>query len=474
MPIATIAYERPSTSGRSRAAGAGSYGMVSGCTTASASSSWARCCPPACWRRSSRRRVRVPGLVLFLAIGMLVGTDGAGWIDFDDYAVARTVGIVALILILFEGGLAAGIPEIRPVLGVSLTLAIVGTVLTAVVTGLVAAWLFDFDTTEGLLVGSIVAGTDGAAIFALLRGSTLRRRLARTLEGESGLNDPIAVLLVRRVHPPPAEPGLRAAGVPVAVRAADRDRRRGGGRRRLRGDVRAARGEARQRRAVPGRDAGGVRGRVRRRRHRARLRVPGGVPGGVDARQRDDPGAPDDRGVPRGHGVGRAVVDVLGPRVVGVPEPARPTSRWRGRCWRWCWCSSRGRWRRCSARRRSGSRGGADGAGVGGPARRGAGRARDLPGHRPHPARGRVLQHRVLRRAVVHHLAGDDVRAAGQAAGRDDRRPGAAAAAGRVRDDPAAGRRGAGVPGRAGRRDRRAGGARPRAAARGGRQRHRP
>jgi cell volume regulation protein A len=141
-------------------------------------------------------RVRVPGLVLFLAIGMLVGTDGAGWIDFDDYAVARTVGIVALILILFEGGLAAGIPEIRPVLGVSLTLAIVGTVFTAVVTGLVAAWLFDFNTTEGLLVGSIVAGTDGAAIFALLRGSTLRRRLARTLEGESGLNDPIAVLLV--------------------------------------------------------------------------------------------------------------------------------------------------------------------------------------------------------------------------------------------------------------------------------------
>src|SRR4051812_45622365 len=127
---------------------------------------------------------------------MLVGTDGAGWIDFDDYALARTVGIVALILILFEGGLAAGIPEIRPVLGVSLTLAIVGTVLTAAITGLVAAWLFDFNTTEGLLVGSIVAGTDGAAIFALLRGSTLRRRLARTLEGESGLNDPIAVLLV--------------------------------------------------------------------------------------------------------------------------------------------------------------------------------------------------------------------------------------------------------------------------------------
>jgi cell volume regulation protein A len=141
-------------------------------------------------------RVRVPGLVLFLGVGMAVGTDGAGWIDFDDYALARTVGIVALALILFEGGLAAGFPEIRPVLWPSLTLAVVGTLVTAVVTGLAAAWLFDFDTTEGLLVGAIVAGTDGAAIFALLRGSTLRRRLARTLEGESGMNDPIAILLV--------------------------------------------------------------------------------------------------------------------------------------------------------------------------------------------------------------------------------------------------------------------------------------
>jgi cell volume regulation protein A len=141
-------------------------------------------------------RVRVPGLVLFLGVGMAVGSDGAGWIDFNDYALARTVGIVALALILFEGGLAAGFPEIRPVLGPSLTLAVLGTLITAVVTGLVAAWLFDFNTTEGLLVGAIVAGTDGAAIFALLRGSTLRRRLARTLEGESGMNDPIAVLLV--------------------------------------------------------------------------------------------------------------------------------------------------------------------------------------------------------------------------------------------------------------------------------------
>ncbi len=68
--------------------------------------------------------------------------------------------------------------------------------ITALITGLVAAWLFDFSTLEGLLLGAILASTDGAAIFALLRGSTLRRRLARTLEGEAGFNDPVAVLLV--------------------------------------------------------------------------------------------------------------------------------------------------------------------------------------------------------------------------------------------------------------------------------------
>src|ERR687887_1199947 len=119
-------------------------------------------------------RLRVPGLVLFLGIGMAIGSDGAGWIDFDNYELARAIGIVALGLILFEGGLAAGFPEIRPVLGSSISLAVLGTLVTALIGGFVAAWLFDFSTLDGLLVGSILASTDGAAIFALLRGSTLR------------------------------------------------------------------------------------------------------------------------------------------------------------------------------------------------------------------------------------------------------------------------------------------------------------
>jgi cell volume regulation protein A len=140
--------------------------------------------------------MRVPSLLLFVGLGMLVGSDGAGWIEFNDYGLARTIGVIALGLILFEGGLTSGVIEIRPVLPAAVSLATVGTLVTAAVAGVVATLLFDFTWLEGLLLGAILSSTDGAAIFALLRNSTLRRRLARTLEGESGFNDPIAVLLV--------------------------------------------------------------------------------------------------------------------------------------------------------------------------------------------------------------------------------------------------------------------------------------
>src|SRR4051794_36524456 len=127
---------------------------------------------------------------------MAVGSDGFGWISFNDYELARVVGVVALALILFEGGLAAGIDEIKPVLGTAVSLAVIGTIITAAIAGFAAAALFGFSTKEGLLLGGIIASTDGAAIFALLRGSSLRRKLARTLEGEAGLNDAIAVIIV--------------------------------------------------------------------------------------------------------------------------------------------------------------------------------------------------------------------------------------------------------------------------------------
>src|SRR4051812_31581270 len=129
-------------------------------------------------------RLRLPGLVLFLALGMLVGSDVLGLIHFQDYELAETVGVISLALILFEGGLAAGWREIRPVLRPAVGLAIPGTIITAVVTGFAAAWLLGLSTLEGLLIGAIISSTDGAAVFSLLRGSGLQRGLERTLEGE--------------------------------------------------------------------------------------------------------------------------------------------------------------------------------------------------------------------------------------------------------------------------------------------------
>src|SRR5829696_4462821 len=175
-------------------------------------------------------RLRLPGLVLFLGLGMAIGSDGTGWIDFNDYELARTIGIVALAVILFEGGLTSGLLEIRPVLPAAISLAVVGTVATAVVTGFAAAWLFDLSTLEGLLLGAVLASTDGAAIFGLLRSSTLERKLASTLEAESGFNDPMAVLLVLGFIAWEQEPGyglpdmilllVRQLGIGVAVGAA--------------------------------------------------------------------------------------------------------------------------------------------------------------------------------------------------------------------------------------------------------------
>lgn len=141
-------------------------------------------------------RVRVPGLVLFLGLGMIVGGEGIGGIEFSDAELTRTLGTVGLVLILFDGGLSSGWGEIRPVLPTALSLAVVGTIVTAIASGFIAAWLFGLTTLEGMIVGSAVAATDSAAIFSVLRGSNLRRRLARSLEGESGMNDPVAVLLV--------------------------------------------------------------------------------------------------------------------------------------------------------------------------------------------------------------------------------------------------------------------------------------
>jgi cell volume regulation protein A len=141
------------------------------------------------------RRSRFPLLVTFLGIGMLLGSDGIGGIYFDDVQLARSIGIVGLIAILFEGGLTTSWREVRPVIAPAAMLSTVGVVVTAVVTAAAAHQLLSLSWSKSLLLGAVVGSTDAAAVFATLRFTRLRRRLATLLAVESGANDPMAVAL---------------------------------------------------------------------------------------------------------------------------------------------------------------------------------------------------------------------------------------------------------------------------------------
>jgi potassium/hydrogen antiporter len=141
------------------------------------------------------RRAGVPILVAFLAAGMFLGSEGPGGIAFDDAELARTVGAIGLVAILYEGGLTTAWADVRRALVPTALLATAGVAVTAALTGLAAYALLDVTLLEALLLGAVVGSTDAAAVFATLRATTLRRRLGGVLEAESGLNDPMAVAL---------------------------------------------------------------------------------------------------------------------------------------------------------------------------------------------------------------------------------------------------------------------------------------
>lgn len=142
-------------------------------------------------------RFGVPALVLFLVLGMLAGSEGPGGIDFDSPVIAQFLGVAALALILFSGGLSTDWGEVRPVLGRSLTLATAGVLITAMAFAAFAWMALGLTLLEGMLLGSIVSSTDAAAVFSVLRarGVSLKPPLKPLLELESGSNDPMAALL---------------------------------------------------------------------------------------------------------------------------------------------------------------------------------------------------------------------------------------------------------------------------------------
>ncbi|MCY1138695.1 potassium/proton antiporter [Actinoplanes sp. Pm04-4] len=140
-------------------------------------------------------RVGLPSLLVYLAIGILIGEAGLG-IRFDDAELTRTLGFCALIVIIAEGGLTARWSTLRPVLGLASSLATVGVAVSIAVVGVVVHLLLDLPWQLALLYGAVLSSTDAAAVFATLRRLRLPPRLVATLEAESGMNDAPVVLLV--------------------------------------------------------------------------------------------------------------------------------------------------------------------------------------------------------------------------------------------------------------------------------------
>lgn len=142
-------------------------------------------------------RIGLPVLVLFVGVGMLAGSEGLGRIRFEDFRLAHGLATTALALILFDGGLRTSLGALRAVIGPAGALATLGVLVTAAITGVAASRFLGLPLLEGMLLGSIVASTDAAAVFAVLRSSGLNlpSRLTATLEVESGSNDPMAVFL---------------------------------------------------------------------------------------------------------------------------------------------------------------------------------------------------------------------------------------------------------------------------------------
>ncbi|MFC7636715.1 MULTISPECIES: potassium/proton antiporter [Streptomyces] len=141
-------------------------------------------------------RSGLPSLLIYLGIGMLIGSDGLGHVNFSDAELTQVFGYAALVVILAEGGLGTKWKEIKPVLPAAASLAVVGVAVSVGVTAVGAHYLVGLEWRQALIIGAVVSSTDAAAVFSVLRKVPLPARLTGTLEAESGFNDAPVVILV--------------------------------------------------------------------------------------------------------------------------------------------------------------------------------------------------------------------------------------------------------------------------------------
>jgi len=159
-------------------------------------------------------RIGLPGLLVYLAIGMVIGEDGLG-VRFDDTSLAQHAGLLALALILTEGGLTTRWVDFRPAVPAAAALATVGVAVSIAVTAVAAHLLLTVPWRTAVILGAVVSSTDAAAVFATLRTLQLPRRLVGILEAESGLNDAPVVIVVA-VLSRPSDPGLAMTALTMA------------------------------------------------------------------------------------------------------------------------------------------------------------------------------------------------------------------------------------------------------------------
>ncbi|WP_324609855.1 potassium/proton antiporter [Oceanobacillus damuensis] len=140
-------------------------------------------------------KVNTPSLLFFIALGMVIGNDGLNIFAFYDAEMAQLIGMMALVIILFDGGIKTNWKSIKPVAIPSISLATLGVTITSFILGIAAKLLFTLNWPEALLMGALAGSTDAAAVFAMMQGKNINDRLEATLEAESGANDPMAVFL---------------------------------------------------------------------------------------------------------------------------------------------------------------------------------------------------------------------------------------------------------------------------------------